>query len=406
MATTTASKTATYVWQGVDKKGQKTRGEVSAANPAIVKVQLRKQGITAKSVKKKAKPLFESKKAITPMDIAIFSRQMATMMKAGVPLIQSFEIVAEGADNATLRELINDLKTDVAAGNGFAKSLTKHPKYFDDLFCNLVDSGEQSGTLETMLDRVATYKEKSEALKSKIKKAMNYPIAVICVAVIVTGILLVKVVPQFAETFESFGSELPAFTQLVVAMSEWMQANWFICLGVIIASVYSFKEARRRSKTFSDKIDALALKAPVVGDIVNNAVVARFSRTLATTFAAGVPLVDALQSVSGAAGNAVYKQAIDRIRIDVTSGQSLYMSIKMTGLFPSMLLQMVSIGEESGALDTMLDKVATYYEAEVDNAVDGLTALLEPMIMSVLGILVGGLMIAMYLPIFAMGAAV
>lgn len=235
---------------------------------------------------------------------------------------------------------------------------------------------------------------------------MNYPIAVICVAVIVTGILLVKVVPQFAETFESFGSELPAFTQLVVAMSEWMQANWFICLGVIIASVYSFKEARRRSKTFSDKIDALALKAPVVGDIVNNAVVARFSRTLATTFAAGVPLVDALQSVSGAAGNAVYKQAIDRIRIDVTSGQSLYMSIKMTGLFPSMLLQMVSIGEESGALDTMLDKVATYYEAEVDNAVDGLTALLEPMIMSVLGILVGGLMIAMYLPIFAMGAAV
>lgn len=406
MATTTASKTATYVWQGVDKKGQKTRGEVSAANPAIVKVQLRKQGITAKSVKKKAKPLFESKKAITPMDIAIFSRQMATMMKAGVPLIQSFEIVAEGADNPTLRELINELKTDVAAGNGFAKSLTKHPKYFDELFCNLVDSGEQSGTLETMLDRVATYKEKSEALKSKIKKAMNYPIAVICVAVIVTGILLVKVVPQFAETFESFGSELPAFTQLVVAMSEWMQANWFICLGVIVATGYSFKEARRRSKTFSDQVDALALKAPVVGDIINNAVVARFSRTLATTFAAGVPLVDALQSVSGAAGNAVYKQAIDRIRIDVTSGQSLYMSIKMTGLFPSMLLQMVSIGEESGALDTMLDKVATYYEAEVDNAVDGLTALLEPMIMSVLGILVGGLMIAMYLPIFAMGAAV
>lgn len=406
MATTTATKNATYVWQGVDKKGQKTRGEFSAANPTIVKVQLRKQGITAKTVKKKSKPLFESKKAIKPMDIAIFSRQMATMMKAGVPLIQSFEIVAEGADNPTLRTLISDIKTDVAAGNGFAKSLAKHPKYFDDLFCNLVDSGEQSGTLETMLDRVATYKEKSEALKSKIKKAMNYPIAVVCVAVIVTGILLVKVVPQFASTFESFGSELPAFTQLVVAMSEWMQANWFICLGVIVATGYSFKEARRRSKTFSDKVDAFALKAPVVGDIVNNAVVARFSRTLATTFAAGVPLVDALQSVAGAAGNAVYKKAIDRIRMDVTSGQSLYMSIKMTGLFPSMLLQMVSIGEESGALDTMLDKVATYYEAEVDNAVDGLTALLEPMIMSVLGILVGGLMIAMYLPIFAMGAAV
>lgn len=406
MATTTASKTATYVWQGVDKKGQKTRGEVSAANPTIVKVQLRKQGITAKSVKKKSKPLFESRKAITPMDVAIFSRQMATMMKAGVPLIQSFEIVSEGADNPSLRELIDTIKNDVATGSGFAKSLAKHPKYFDELFCSLVDSGEQSGTLETMLDRVATYKEKSEALKSKIKKAMNYPIAVVCVAVIVTGILLVKVVPQFASTFESFGSELPAFTQLVVAMSEWMQANWFICLGIIVATGYSFKEARRRSKTFSDKVDAFALKAPVVGNIVNNAVIARFSRTLATTFAAGVPLVDALQSVSGAAGNAVYKQAIDRIRMDVTSGQSLYMSIKMTGLFPSMLLQMVSIGEESGALDTMLDKVATYYEAEVDNAVDGLTALLEPMIMSVLGILVGGLMIAMYLPIFAMGAAV
>lgn len=406
MATSTATKTTTFVWQGVDKKGQKTRGEVTATNATVVKVQLRKQGITAKSVKKKPKPLFETNKKITPQDIAIFTRQMATMMKAGVPLIQSFEIVAEGAENPTMRKLITEIKTDVAAGGGFAKSLAKHPKYFDDLFCNLVDSGEQSGTLETMLDRVATYKEKSEALKAKIKKAMNYPIAVICVAIIVTGILLVKVVPQFATTFENFGSELPAFTQLVVAMSEWMQANWFIGLGIIVAASFSFKEARQRSQTFSDKVDAFALKAPVVGDIVNNAVVARFSRTLATTFAAGVPLVDALQSVSGAAGNAVYKQAIDRIRADVTSGQSLYMSIKMTGLFPNMLLQMVSIGEESGALDDMLDKVATFYEAEVDNAVDGLTALLEPMIMSVLGILVGGLMIAMYLPIFAMGAAV
>ena len=408
MATTAAASknNVTYVWQGVDRKGNKTKGEVTAASPTILKVQLRKQGITAKSVKKKPKPLFENRKKITPQDIAIFTRQMATMMKAGVPLIQSFEIVAEGADNPTLRDLINEIKNDVASGGGFAKSLAKHPKYFDDLFCNLVDSGEQSGTLETMLDRVATYKEKSEALKAKIKKAMNYPIAVVCVAVIVTGILLVKVVPQFASTFESFGSELPAFTQLVVSMSEWMQANWFICLGIIVGTAFSFKEARQRSKKFSDQVDAFALKAPVVGDIVNSAVVARFSRTLATTFAAGVPLVDALQSVSGAAGNAVYKRAIDRIRLDVTSGQSLYMSIKMTGLFPSMLLQMVSIGEESGALDTMLDKVASYYEAEVDNAVDGLTALLEPMIMSVLGVLVGGLMIAMYLPIFAMGAAV
>ena len=298
-----------------------------------------------------------------------------------------------------------NIKNEVASGGGFANACAKHPKYFDDLFCSLIASGEQSGTLEVMLDRVATYKEKTEALKAKIKKALTYPIAVMVVAVVVTAILLIKVVPTFASTFESFGSDLPAFTKMVVSLSEWMQANWYILLGITIVAGFSFKTARQKSQAFSDWVDKMTLKLPVVGDIVFNSVIARFSRTLATTFGAGVPLVDALNSVAGAAGNAVYTKAIIQIRDDVTTGQTLYSSIKFTNLFPSMLLQMVSIGEESGSLDEMLDKVATHYEEAVDNAVDTLTALLEPFIMSVLGVLVGGLMIAMYLPIFMLGSA-
>ena len=402
----TASKTQVFVWQGVDKQGRKTRGELTAASSALVKAHLRKQGIAAKNVKRKPKPLFSSKKPIKPADVAIFVRQMATMLKAGVPLVQSFDIVAEGVENQTMRELVVDIKNEVASGGGFANACAKHPKYFDELFCSLVASGEQSGTLEIMLDRVATYKEKTEALKAKIKKALTYPIAVIVVAVIVTTILLIKVVPQFASTFESFGSDLPAFTKMVVAMSEWMQAYWYIVLGVSIAAFFSFSKAKEKSKAFADWVDKIMLKIPVIGDIVFNSVIARFSRTLATTFGAGVPLVDALNSVAGAAGNAVYSKAIIQIRDDVTTGQTLYSSIKFTNLFPSMLLQMVSIGEESGSLDDMLDKVATHYEQAVDNAVDTLTSLLEPFIMSILGVLVGGLMIAMYLPIFMLGSAV
>jgi type IV pilus assembly protein PilC len=402
----TASKTQVFVWQGVDKQGRSTRGELSASSIALAKAQLRKQGIAAKQVKRKPKPLFSSKKAIKPEDIAIFTRQMATMLKAGVPLVQSFDIVAEGAGNPTLQDLVIEIKNDVASGGGFAAACAKHPKYFDDLFCSLVDSGEQSGTLEIMLDRVATYKEKTEALKKKIKKALTYPIAVIVVAIIVTSILLIKVVPTFAQTFESFGSDLPAFTKFVVGLSEWAQANWLIVLGIMIVAGFAFKQARRRSKRFSDWVDKITLKIPIIGDIVYNAVIARFSRTLATTFAAGVPLVDALTSVAGAAGNAVYNKAILQIRDDVTTGQTLTSSIRFTNLFPSMLLQMVSIGEESGSLDEMLDKVATHYEEAVDNAVDTLTSLLEPLIMSVLGVLVGGLMIAMYLPIFMLGSAI
>lgn len=400
------NKDAVFVWQGTDKQGRKTRGEMTSSTPALVKAQLRKQGIAAKSVKRKPKPLFSSKKAIKPADIAIFTRQMATMLKAGVPLVQSFDIVAEGAGNPTMTALVNDIRNDVAAGGGFAAACAKHPKYFDSLFCSLVDSGEQSGTLELMLDRVATYKEKTEALKAKIKKALTYPIAVIVVAIVVTAILLIKVVPQFAETFQSFGSDLPAFTKLVVSMSEWMQANWFILFGAIGLAVAAFGQARRRSQAFSDWVDKISLKIPAIGDIVYNAVIARFSRTLATTFGAGVPLVDALNSVAGAAGNAVYNKAIIQIRDDVTTGQTLYSAIRFTNLFPTMLLQMVSIGEESGSLDEMLDKVATHYEEAVDNAVDSLTSLLEPFIMSVLGVLVGGLMIAMYLPIFMLGSAI
>ena len=401
----TASKTQVFVWQGVDKQGRKTRGELSAASSALVKAHLRKQGIAAKNVKRKPKPLFSSKKPIKPADIAIFTRQMATMLKEGVPLVQSFDIVAEGVENPTMQELVVDIKSEVASGGGFANACAKHPKYFDELFCSLISSGEQSGTLEVMLDRVATYKEKTEALKAKIKKALTYPIAVMVVAVVVTAILLIKVVPTFAVTFESFGSDLPAFTKMVVALSEWTQGNWYIVLGIAIVAGAAFKKGREKSQPFSDWVDKITLKIPIIGDIVFNSVIARFSRTLATTFGAGVPLVDALNSVAGAAGNAVYRKAIIQIRDDVTTGQTLYSSIKFTNLFPNMLLQMVSIGEESGSLDEMLDKVATHYEEAVDNAVDTLTALLEPLIMSVLGVLVGGLMIAMYLPIFMLGSA-
>ncbi|MGB5326231.1 MAG: type II secretion system F family protein [Pseudomonadales bacterium] len=406
MATQTA-KLQTYIWEGKDRAGKVAKGELTMANQALAKAQLRKQGIVVKSVKRKPKPLFgERSKAIKPMDIAIFTRQLATMMKAGVPLVQAFEIVAEGLENASMKKLVTDLKNDVASGTGLANSLTKHPKYFDDLFCNLVNAGEQSGALETMLDRVATYKEKTEILKGKIKKAMTYPVAVVVVAIVVTALLLIKVVPQFAETFSSFGADLPAFTQFVVALSEWAQANWMLGLIIIIAGVFAFKEARQRSKVFSDWVDATLLKVPVIGEIIEKSVVARFGRTLATTFSAGVPLVDSLDSVAGAAGNAVYAKAIINVRDEVTAGLQLNQAVKNTDLFPTMLIQMISIGEESGALDEMLEKVAIHYETEVDNAIDSLTALLEPMIMSVLGVLVGGLMIAMYLPIFQLGAVV
>jgi len=401
-----AIKNSVFTWEGLDRQGARIKGELSGVSPALVKAQLRKQGINPQKVRKKSISLFSAGKKIKPMDIALFTRQMATMMKAGVPLLQSFDIIGEGFDNPNMRKLVDDLKQEVAAGNSFASSLRKKPQYFDDLYCNLVDSGEQSGALETLLDRVATYKEKTEALKAKIKKAMNYPIAVVLVAVIVSAILLIKVVPQFQDVFANFGAELPAFTLMVIGLSEALQAWWYVVLAGLVGAAVAFKQAHTRSEKFRNRFDRLMLKVPVVGDILYKSSVARFARTLSTTFAAGVPLVDALDSVAGATGNVVFRTATNKVKSDVSSGMQLNFSMRTTGTFPSMAVQMTAIGEESGSLDEMLAKVATFYEDEVDNMVDGLTALMEPMIMAVLGVLVGGLIIAMYLPIFQLGAVV
>lgn len=395
-----------FVYDGTNRRGERVKGETTSRNIELARAQLRKQGIAVKTIKKKPKPLLAMKKSIKPIDIAIFVRQLATMMKAGVPLTQSFEIVADALDNPSMKELVLKLKADIEAGSTFEQALRKHPRYFDDLFCSLVGAGEQSGALETMLERVATYKEKSELLKAKIKKALKYPIAVIVVAVIVTAILLIKVVPVFADLFHSFGAELPAFTQMVVNMSEWMQKYWWILLFGIGGAIIAFSEAKKRSKKFRDSLDRLTLKVPIFGNIAYQAIIARFSRTLSTTFAAGVPLIDALDSTAGATNNVVYYNATQKIKNDVATGQQLQFSMRSTNLFPSMAIQMVGIGEEAGSLEEMLDKVATYYENEVDNAVDGLTSLMEPMIMAFLGVVVGGLVIAMYLPIFQMGSVV
>lgn len=403
-----AAASQTFAWEGTDKSGRKSHGEITSKNINVAKAQLRKQGINPKKVKKKSGGLsfLTAGKKITPQDISLFTRQLATMMKAGVPLVQSFEIVADGVDNDRMKKLILRIRDDISAGNTFASALRSHPDQFDDLFCNLIDAGEQSGALETMLDRLATYKEKTEALKAKIKSAMNYPIAVLVVAGVVSGILLIKVVPQFEEIFAGFGAELPEFTQFVVGMSEWMQEWWLIIVISIAASIFGYKQAYKKFKTVRDAQDRVQLKLPIIGDILDKSAVARFARTLSTTFAAGVPLVDALESVSGAAGNVVYFDAIQKIKIDVSSGVQLNYSMKQTNVFPNMVIQMVAIGEESGALDTMLDKAATYYEEQVDASVDGLTSLMEPLIMSFLGVVIGGLIIAMYLPIFQMGAVV
>ena len=408
MAIKKAQMMPTFSYDGVDRKGIKVKGELPARNMALAKVTLRKQGITIKTIREKRKNILEGlmKKKVSTLDITIFTRQLATMMKAGVPLVQSFEIVAEGLDNPSMREVVLGIKTEVEGGNTFAGALKKYPQYFDNLFCSLVESGEQSGALETMLDRVAIYKEKSELLKQKIKKAMKYPATVVVVALIVTIILMVKVVPVFQDLFSSFGADLPAFTQMVVNMSNWMQKYWFILILLIGIVITGLLEAKKRSQKFRDTLDKLTLKLPIFGDLVYKAIIARYSRTLATTFAAGVPLIDALESTAGATNNVVYEQAVMRIRDDVSTGQQLNFAMRATNRFPSMAIQMVAIGEESGALDSMLDKVATHFENEVDNAVDGLTSMMEPLIMAVLGVLVGGLVIAMYLPIFQMGSVV
>jgi len=397
----------TFNYEGKDKRGQKLKGEMLAVNSALARAELRRQGITpTKVVKKSQLSLFGGKKKITPADVAIFTRQMATMMKAGVPLVQSFEIVADGLDNPSMKDVVLKIKNDVEAGGTFASALRGHPLLFDDLFCSLIEAGEQSGALETMLDRVAVYKEKSEALKSKIKSAMKYPITVLAVAAIVTVILLLKVVPTFQELFEGFGAELPAPTQFVVNISQGLQTKGPLILGVIILVVVGFIQAKKRSKAFADQVDKVLLKLPIVGDITYKSTVARYARTLSTTFSAGVPLIDALDACAGATGNSVYREAVYRIKDEVATGVQLQFAMRSSGIFPSLALQMTAIGEESGALDEMLAKVAEHYENEVDDAVDGLTSMMEPLIMSFLGVVVGGLIIAMYLPIFQMGDVV
>ncbi|WP_257325350.1 type II secretion system F family protein [Pseudoalteromonas rhizosphaerae] len=397
----------TFEWVGVSARGKRLEGEMTGASIALVKAQLRKQGITPSKVKRKAKPLFGVRmQAITPKDIALVTRQIATMLMAGVPLIQSIEMIGTGSTNKSVTKLMETVGDEVKAGGALSDALRKHPRYFDDLYCDLVASGEQSGALDKIFDRVALYKEKSEALKSKIKKAMFYPIAVLVVALIVTSILLIFVVPQFQDIFAGFGAELPAFTLMVIAISEFMQEYWWIILIALFGFGYAYKEALLKSKKLRDATDRAILKMPVIGMILNKAAVARYARTLSTTFAAGVPLVDALDSAAGASGNAVYRYAILDIKAEVSSGNQMNWAMRNSKIFPDMVIQMVAIGEESGSLDGMLAKVATIYEQEVDDAVDGLSSLLEPLIMAVLGVLVGGLIIAMYLPIFQLGAVI
>lgn len=395
-----------FTYQAIDRKGKKLKGEIFALNDTLAKSELRKQGLNPIRVKKKPQPMFGGKTKITPSDIAIFSRQMATMMKSGVPLVQSFEIIGFGHENPAMQKMIMGLKAEVEGGSTFADALKKYPLYFDPLFVNLVNAGEQSGALETMLDKLATYKEKTEALKAKVKKAMTYPISVLVVAFVVTAILLIFVVPQFKEVFSSFGAELPAPTLVVIAMSEFMQAYWYVFIAVIGIAAWAFKQALSRSAEFRKRVDQMKLKIPIIGEITSKSAIARFARTLETMSVAGVPLVEAMDSVAGATGNILYEEACMDIKNDISGGTQLQTSMKSSGLFPMMAIQMVSIGEEAGSLDFMLSKVADFYETEVDNLVDNLTSLMEPIIMSVLGILIGGLIVAMYLPIFQLGNVV
>lgn len=403
-----SKKVQTFTYEGKDARGTSIKGEINAVNLSLAKADLRRQGLVPTKLKRKAKPLFNfsTKKRIKAADICTFSRQMATMMASGVPLVQSFDIIAKGTDNESVQDLVTQLKNDVEGGLSFSEALSKHPKYFDQLFCNLVYAGESSGALEAMLDRIATYKEKSESLKRKIKKALFYPTAVTVVAIIVTAILLIFVVPQFQELFKGFGADLPAFTLLVIHISNVVRDWWWGILLMMITAGFFFIQGKRRSPRFQHFLDRLSVRIPVIGPILHKAAIARFARTLATTFAAGVPLVEALDAVAKASGNIIYSTAIYQIREEVATGSQIQFSMRNTGIFPNMVVQMIAIGEESGALDHMLEKVANIYEEEVDTAVDGLSSLLEPLIMAVLGVLVGGLVIAMYLPIFKMGSVI
>jgi len=395
--------TVLWEWEGKDAKGNKQRGIVSSASPELVKAKLRRQGIIPTKIKKQKGG--GRKKKIEAGDIAIFARQLTTMMAAGVPMVQSFEIVANGSDNKSMRDMIMGVKAEVESGSNLTTALRKYPDQFDDLFCSLVEAGEQSGTLESLLGEIADYKEKSEALKKKIKSAMFYPVAVLIVAAIVTGILLVFVVPQFESLFQGMGGDLPAFTRMIVNASEFLQKAWFPMVVGIGVTIWVFKAAKKRSVAFCELLDRIVLRLPVFGDIIHKSCTARFARTLATMSKAGVPIVEAMDSVAGTAGNSVYTKAILKMKDEAATGQRLQQSLENSDLFSNMVIQMVSIGEEAGSVDDMLAKVADYYEEEVDNAVEAMTSLMEPMIMAFLGVVIGGLVVGMYLPIFKMGDA-
>jgi type IV pilus assembly protein PilC len=392
-----------FRWEGTDKRGNRVKGKTVAVSETAVRSELRRQGVSPTRIRKQ-RNLSEGK--VTPHDIALFSRQLATMMQAGVPLVQSFEIIGSGHEKPAMQKLVLSIKASVEGGTSLAESLAKHPLYFDDLFVNLVEAGEQAGALETLLDKIATYKEKTEAIKKKIKKALFYPAAVLVVAVIVTAVLLVFVIPQFESLFAGFGADLPGFTRMVINLSLFVRTKGWLILAAVAAGVWTFLYFKKRSRALRQFLDRMALKLPVVGAILTKAAIARYARTLSTMFSAGVPLVEALESVAGATGNIVYESAVMRMRDEVSTGQRLFRSMEQTDLFPNMVIQMIAIGEESGSLDQMSAKVADFYEAEVDNAVDSLSSLLEPMIMAILGVLVGGLVVAMYLPIFKMASVV
>lgn len=396
-----------FAWTGKDKARRKATGIIFAADEKGVHAELRRQGINVTKIRKKSTSLFSKRiQKVQPADIAIFARQLATMLNAGVPVVQALDIVGRGNENTSMRDLLLTIKVDVESGDSLTQALRKHPAYFDDLFCNLIEAGERAGVLESLLEKIATYKEKSESMKKKIKKALTYPISVVIIAFIVTAVLLIFVVPVFEDLFKSFGADLPAFTKLVIAMSKWMQAYWWIMVAIITGAIYTFKFFKKTSEPFNYFLDKQILKTTVVGVIITKSAIARFARTLATMSAAGVPLVESLESAAGTCGNRVYKNAVLRVREEVAIGQRLQFAIQESGLFPHMVVQMIAIGEESGALDAMLAKVADFYEEEVDNLVDNLSSLMEPMIMMVLGVLVGGLIVAMYLPIFKLGSAI
>ena len=406
MADTAVAGNVPFVWEGTDRKGKKVKGKSMAASEAAVRADLRRQGVVPSRIRKQKKSIFSGGGSITTADIAIFSRQLATMLAAGIPLVQAFEIVGTGHENAAMQKLILSVKADVEGGSALAEALAKHPLYFDDLFINLVEAGEQAGALETLLDKIATYKEKTEALKKKIKKALTYPAAVLVVAFVVTTILLIFVIPAFEDLFKGFGADLPTFTRMVIDLSFFVrEKGWYIAIlmGAGIGTFFYFK---KRSRAMRHWLDRMSLKIPVIGSILQKASIARYARTLSTMFAAGVPLVEALESVAGATGNIVYEVGVLQMRDEVATGQRLQQAMENSDLFPNMVIQMIAVGEESGSLDEMSAKVADFYEEDVDNAVDNLSSLLEPMIMAILGVLVGGLVVAMYLPIFKMGSVI